>query len=71
MKCDKYKVLIDRLIDGDVASNEKAELIDHIEQCELCRQEYQAVLSYLAATSGLSKVKPVFCKQKRVHRPCI
>jgi hypothetical protein len=64
MKCDKYKVLIDRLIDGDVASNEKAELIDHIEQCELCRQEYQAVLSYLAATSGLSKVKPVFANKK-------
>lgn len=58
MKCDKFKQLTERFLSDELSSFEFDEMLEHIEQCEICRQEYLAAKMYKTITDNLKNVKP-------------
>jgi hypothetical protein len=40
MKCEEYKNLIERCVEGTISDNQLAELKTHTETCESCREEF-------------------------------
>jgi len=41
MDCKQYRVLLHQFFDGDIPDEQKEELMDHIQQCEACQQEFE------------------------------
>ena len=44
MTCGKYKILIEKLIDGTISERQLAELKTHITECESCRDQFDSCL---------------------------
>lgn len=40
-ECHKYKMLINKWIDGEISGSEKAELERHLQTCRNCRNEFE------------------------------
>ncbi|HNQ78412.1 MAG TPA: zf-HC2 domain-containing protein [Acidobacteriota bacterium] len=47
MRCKKVLELLSRFIENDFADEESAEIKAHIDKCEGCRKEYEAMKSLL------------------------
>ena len=44
MNCEKYKNIIEQLIDGTISDRQLAELKTHITECESCRDQFDSCL---------------------------
>jgi len=44
MNCEKYKNIIEQLIDGTISDRQLAELKTHITECESCRDQFESCL---------------------------
>ena len=58
MACEKYKPLLMGLIDGELTSEESAEVNNHLIKCEACRTEYEALRDTAGKIHGVSFIEP-------------
>ncbi len=54
MECEKYRDLISLYIDGEINENDEKELLEHLENCPLCRKEFEELK---AITDMLGKIE--------------
>jgi hypothetical protein len=77
MRCQKYQILIEKYLDGDIKAQELTELKTHTQECASCREEFQnidrlestlksafstATQAEQASDNILSQIKPVTIK---------
>lgn len=57
--CEKYRISLMALVDGELAGPEREELEEHLSHCAYCNEEYNDILQVnLAMTEALSMALP-------------
>ena len=62
--CSEYIILISCLIDGEITSEEKAELFAHMEQCSECKAMYEDMLKMSEELAKLEAERSLKKKEK-------
>lgn len=58
MNCDEAKLKTQALIDNELEESEISEVVDHIESCYICREEYKSMLKLKKQLSGFTPLPP-------------
>lgn len=68
MTCEEAKLKIQALSDGELPEEEIAPVVDHIQSCYRCRDEYVEFLKLQRRMRGLQRVDPPEEWFERLHR---
>lgn len=73
MSCNKTEDLIMRYMDGSISEMEAVKLNEHISECELCREEFQAYDEVMALflESELEEAPPEFEERVMARIACL
>ena len=53
MNCDEIKILLSGMVDGELDSDEKKKVSDHLVSCDACREEYAKLLKLKEVTDDM------------------
>jgi len=66
MNCESVTARLDDYLDGDVSTQEREAMAQHLRECESCRAEYESAQALLEELSSLDIPKPRAGYEKRV-----